>query len=58
VAPQKTVAGVVAIAATDKGYRLRVAGAIFTQVLPFFDPGVLKLYGAFEKGVYQGLSRA
>lgn len=36
----------------------RVTGAIFTQVLPFFDPGVLKLYGAFEKGLYQGLSRA
>jgi len=36
----------------------RVAGAIFTQILPFFDPGVLKLYGAFERGLYDGLSRA
>ncbi len=35
----------------------RVTGAIFTQVLPFFDSGVLKLYGQFEKGLYDGLGR-
>jgi CubicO group peptidase (beta-lactamase class C family) len=35
----------------------RVTGAIFTQILPFFDPGALKLYGAFERGLYDGLSR-
>jgi methyl acetate hydrolase len=35
----------------------RVTGTLFTQVLPFFDPGVLKLYGAFEKGLYEGLKR-
>ncbi len=35
-----------------------VTGAIFTQVLPFFDPAVLKLYGAFEKGLYAGVGRA
>lgn len=31
----------------------RVTGAIFTQVLPFFDPNVLKLYAAFERDVYR-----
>jgi methyl acetate hydrolase len=30
----------------------RVTGVLFTQVLPFFDPEVLKLYAAFERGVY------
>jgi hypothetical protein len=30
----------------------RVTGALFTQVLPFFDPEVLKLDAAFERGVY------
>jgi methyl acetate hydrolase len=30
----------------------RVTGAIFTQVLPFFDPDVLDLYAAFERGIY------
>ena len=29
-----------------------ITGAIFTQVLPFFDPDVLALYAAFEKGIY------
>jgi CubicO group peptidase (beta-lactamase class C family) len=36
----------------------RVTGAIFTQILPFFDPGVLKLYGQFERGLYDGLAHA
>jgi len=36
----------------------RVTGAVFTQVLPFYDPAVVKLYGGFEKGLYQGLNRA
>jgi methyl acetate hydrolase len=35
----------------------RVTGAVFTQVLPFFDAGVVKLYGGFEKGLYEGLSK-
>ena len=26
-----------------------------TQVLPFADPRVLKLYGQFERGVYEAL---
>ena len=30
----------------------RVAGVIMTQILPFADPVVLGLYGAFERGVY------
>jgi CubicO group peptidase (beta-lactamase class C family) len=30
----------------------RVAGVILTQILPFADPAVLRLYGAFERGVY------
>jgi CubicO group peptidase (beta-lactamase class C family) len=33
----------------------RVAGVILTQVLPFADPGVLGLYGRFERGVYAAL---
>ena len=36
----------------------RVTGALFTQILPFYDPEVVKLYGAFEKGIYGGLARA
>jgi CubicO group peptidase (beta-lactamase class C family) len=36
----------------------RVTGAVFTQVLPFYDPAVVKLYGGFEKGLYEGLNRA
>ncbi|MET1028120.1 MAG: serine hydrolase domain-containing protein [Dongiaceae bacterium] len=35
-----------------------VTGAIFTQILPFFDAEVLRLYGAFEKGLYAGTGRA
>jgi methyl acetate hydrolase len=30
----------------------RVAGVIMTQILPFADPAVLRLYGSFERGVY------
>jgi methyl acetate hydrolase len=31
----------------------RVTGAIFTQILPFADPRVLAVYGAFERAVYE-----
>ena len=30
----------------------RVAGVILTQILPFADPTVVRLYGQFERGVY------
>jgi methyl acetate hydrolase len=30
----------------------RAAGVILTQVLPFADPAVVRLYGEFERGVY------
>jgi methyl acetate hydrolase len=33
----------------------RVAGVIMMQVLPFGDPKSMRLYGAFEKGVYAAL---
>ena len=33
----------------------RVTGVIMTQILPFADPRVLKLYGQFERGVYTAL---
>lgn len=33
----------------------RVAGAIFTQILPFADPAVLRLLGGFERAVYRAL---
>jgi CubicO group peptidase (beta-lactamase class C family) len=33
----------------------RVTGLIMTQVLPFADPRVLKLYGQVERGVYEAL---
>jgi methyl acetate hydrolase len=36
----------------------RVAGLIMTQILPFTDPQVLALYGAFERGVYAMLGNA
>lgn len=36
----------------------RVAGSLFTQMLPFFDERVVKLYGDFEQSLYGGLQRA
>jgi hypothetical protein len=36
----------------------KVTGAIFTQLLPFFDARVVELYGAFERGLYSGLASA
>ena len=36
----------------------RVTGVILTQVLPFADPGVLGVYGAFERAVYEVLRGA
>jgi CubicO group peptidase (beta-lactamase class C family) len=33
----------------------RVTGLIMTQVLPFADPRVVKLYGQFEGAVYESL---
>ena len=35
-----------------------VAGVILTQILPFADPTVLRLYGEFESGVYGALKAA
>lgn len=34
----------------------KVSGAIFTQLLPFYDEKVVKLYGTFERGLYDGLA--
>jgi len=36
----------------------RVTGLIMTQILPFADPKVLAVYGAFERGVYEMLGKA
>jgi CubicO group peptidase (beta-lactamase class C family) len=36
----------------------RVTGTVFTQTLPFYDPSIVRLYGAFERGLYRGLERA
>ncbi len=33
----------------------RVTGVILTQILPFADHGAVKLYGEFERGVYEAL---
>ncbi|MFI0849692.1 serine hydrolase domain-containing protein [Mesorhizobium sp. IMUNJ23232] len=33
-----------------------VTGALFTQVLPFYDERVVALYGAFERELYAGLA--
>src|SRR5256885_3632122 len=30
----------------------QVTGAMFTQLLPFYDARVVDLYGAFERGLY------
>jgi hypothetical protein len=35
-----------------------VTGALFTQILPFYDDRVVALYGAFERGLYWRLGRA
>jgi CubicO group peptidase (beta-lactamase class C family) len=34
----------------------QVTGALFTQILPFYDERVVALYGAFERGLYAGLA--
>ena len=36
----------------------RVTGLIMTQILPFADPSALKVYGQFERGVYEALKGA
>jgi methyl acetate hydrolase len=36
----------------------KVTGALFTQLLPFYDARVVDLFGAFERGVYGGLAKA
>ena len=33
----------------------KVTGALFTQILPFYDARVVALYGAFERGLYRSL---
>jgi methyl acetate hydrolase len=35
----------------------KVTGALFTQILPFYDDRVIALYGAVEHGLYRGLGR-
>lgn len=35
----------------------RVAGSLFTQMLPFYDARVVNLYGQFERAFYDGLRR-
>lgn len=36
----------------------KVTGAVFTQLLPFYDARMVELFGAFERGIYSGLARA
>ncbi len=36
----------------------QVTGALFTQILPFFDDRVVALYGEFENRLYRGLDHA
>ena len=36
----------------------KVTGAVFTQLLPFYDARMVELFGVFERGVYAGLARA
>lgn len=36
----------------------KVTGAVFTQLLPFYDARMVELFGAFERGIYTGLARA
>ncbi len=38
--------------------RRRVTGVILTQILPFADPDVVRLYGEFESGIYNALKPA
>ncbi len=38
--------------------RKAVTGALFTQILPFYDERVVALYGEFERGLYAGLGQA
>lgn len=35
----------------------RVTGAMFTQLLPFFDQRVVALWGQVEEGIYRGIGR-
>ena len=34
----------------------KVTGAVFTQLLPFYDQRMVELFGAFERGVYSAYS--
>jgi hypothetical protein len=34
----------------------KLTGAMFTQLLPFYDARVVDLYGAFERGLYTGFA--
>src|SRR6266702_3447083 len=36
----------------------KVAGTLFTQILPFYDARVVDLYGQFEQGLYHGVQHA
>ncbi len=36
----------------------KVTGALFSQLLPFYDARAVELYGAFERSVYAGLDHA
>jgi len=36
----------------------KVTGAVFTQLLPFYDARMVELFSAFERGIYSGLARA
>jgi methyl acetate hydrolase len=36
----------------------KLAGAMFTQLLPFYDARVVDLYGTFERALYSGLASA
>lgn len=36
----------------------KIAGALFTQIPPFFDDRMVALYGAFERGLYHDLQHA
>jgi CubicO group peptidase (beta-lactamase class C family) len=33
----------------------KIAGALFTQILPFYDARVVALYGELERGIYRAL---